>query len=127
MISHSREGEGEVALYQYGRAPPLCPRVVSPGIGAESWGADRVEFLYDRVGGVGQHECVRLCLESKGVVVDLDGGEGDGVGLYGRALGSGGLYGVNRLEESLCRRGEVGRHYRCVMGMYVFVCSEEFV
>ena len=76
---------------------------------------------------MGQHECVWLCLEYEGVVVDFGGGEGDGVGLSGRAPGGGGLYGVNRLEESLCRRGEVGRHYRCVMGMYVFVCSEEFV
>jgi hypothetical protein len=109
VISHRRDGEGEVALYQYGCAPPLCPRVVSPCIGAKSWGTDRVEFLYVRVGGVGQHACVWLCLESEGIVVDLDGGEGDGVGLSGRAPGGGGLYGVNRSERSLYRQGEVGR------------------
>ena len=119
--------EGWVALYQYGRAPPLCPRVVSPGIGPESWGADRVKFLYGRVGGVGQHECVRLCLKSEGVVVNLDWGESDGVRLCGRALGGGGLYGVNRLEKSVCRQGEVGCHCSCVMGLSVLVCNEEFV
>ena len=101
MVIHRRDGEGEASLYQYGRAPPLCPRVVSHGIGPESWG---VEFLYGRVGGVGQHECVRLCLKSEGVVVDLSGGEGGGASLCGRASGGGGLYGVDRLEESLCRR-----------------------
>ena len=128
VINHRRDGEGEVALYQYERAPPLCPRVVSPSISAKSWGADRIEVVYGRVGGVGQHECVWLSLESEGVVVDLDGGEGDGVGLSGRALGGGGLYGVNRLlEESLCMRGEVGRHCSCVMELSGFVCGEEFV
>ena len=60
--------------------------------------------MYDRVGGVDQHECVWLCLESEGVVVDLDGGEGNGVGLSGCAPCDGGLYAVNRLEESLCMR-----------------------
>jgi len=40
----------------------------------------------------------------EGVVVDLGGGEGDGVGFSGRAPGGGGLYGVNCLEESLCGR-----------------------
>jgi hypothetical protein len=109
------------------RALPLCPRVLSSGIGAKFWEADGVEFLYDRVGVVGLHECVWLCHESEGDVVDLDWGQYDGVGLSGRALGGGGLYGVNRLEESLCRWGEVGCHCSCVMGLSVFVCSEECV
>ena len=74
--------------------------MVSFGAGAKSRRANRVEFLYGGVGGVGQHECVRLCLESEGAVVDLIGGEGDGVGLSGRAPGGGGLYGVDGLEES---------------------------
>ena len=76
---------------------------------------------------MGQYECVRLCLESEGIVVDFCRGEGDGVGLYGSALGGGGLYGVNCLEESLCRRGDVGRHCSRVMGLSVFVGSEDFV
>jgi len=127
VINHRRGGEGEVTLYQYECTPPLCPRVVSPGIGAKLWGTDRAEFLYGRVGGMGQHACVWLCLESEGVVVYLDGREGDGVGLPDRVPGGGGLYGVNHLEESLCRWGEVGCHCSCVMGLSVFVCSEEFV
>ena len=127
MIGHRRDGKGEVALYQYGRAPPFCPCVVSPGIGPESWGADRVEFLYGRVGGMVQHECVWLCMESEGGVVDFGEDGGDCVGFSGRARGDGGLYGVNRSEESLCRRGEVGRHCSCVMGLFVFVYNEEFV
>ena len=90
-------------------------------------GADRVEFLYGKFGGVDQHECVRLCRESEEVVDDLDGGEGYGVGVSGRAPGGRRLYIVNCLEESMCRRGEVGRHCIRVMGLSVFVCSEEFV
>ena len=69
----------------------------------EVLGADRIEFLYGRAGGMGKHEDIWFCLESEGVVVDLCGGEGDGVGLPGRAPCGGGWYGVNRLEESLCR------------------------
>ncbi len=53
VITHRRDGKGEVALYQYGRAPPLCPRMVSPGIGSESYKGDRVELLYYKVNGVG--------------------------------------------------------------------------
>ena len=83
--------------------------------------------MVGRVDGVGQHECAWLCLESEGVVVDLDGGEGDGVGLSSRAPSDGGLYGVGRLEESLCRRGEVGRHCSCDVGLSVLGCGEEFV
>ena len=59
--------------------------MVSPDVGPEFWGANRVEFLYGRVGGVGQHECVRLRMESEGVVVNFCGGEGDDVGFSGRA------------------------------------------
>jgi len=121
VVSHRRGWEGEVALYQNERAPPLCPRVVSPSIGAKSWGADRVELLHCRVGGMGKHECVWLCLESEGVVVELDGDEGDGVGSCGNAPGGGGLYVVIRLEESLCRRGEVDCHNGCVTGLSVFI------
>jgi hypothetical protein len=101
--------------------------MVSPGIGPESRGADRVEFLNVRAGGGVQHECVRLRMESEGVVVNIGGGEGDGVGLSGRAPGGGGFYGDNRLKESLCRRGELGRHCSCVVGLSVFVGGEAFV
>ena len=50
-----------------------------------------------------------MFLESEGVVVDFGGGEGGGVGLSGPAPGGGELYGVNRLKESLCMRGDLGR------------------
>ena len=79
------------------------------------------------VGGVGHHECVRLRLESEGIVVEFCRGEGDGVGLSGRAPCGGGLHGVDCLEESLCRRGEVGRHCIRVVWLSVFVGGEEFV
>ena len=99
-----------------------------PDVNAKSWGADRVEFLYGKVGGMGQNEGVWLCLESEGViVVDFCGGEGDGAGLSGRAPCGGGLYEVNRLEESLCRWGEVSRHCSCVVGLSISVGGEEFV
>ena len=101
--------------------------MVSLGVGPESWGTDRVEFLYGRVGGVVQHECVWFRLVSEGVVVNFCGCEGDGVGLSGRAPCGGGLYGVDCLEESLCRRGEVGRQCCRVMGLSVFFGDGEFV
>ena len=53
VISHRMDGGGEVARYQYGRAPPLCPRMISPRIGAEGWRANREEFMYGRAGGMG--------------------------------------------------------------------------
>jgi hypothetical protein len=121
VVNHRRDEEREVTLCQYGRAPPLCLHVVSPDSSVKSLGANRVELLHGRDGGMGEHECVWLCLESEGVVVNLDGGEGDGVGLSGRDLGGGGLYGVYRLKESL------GRHSSCAMGLFVFVCDEKFV
>ena len=76
---------------------------------------------------MGQHECAWLRLESEGVVINFCGGVGDGIYLSGRAPIGGGLYGVNRLEESLCRQGELGRHCSRVVGLSVFVGGEEFV
>ncbi len=52
MVGHGRDREGEVAFYEDGGAPPLCPGVVSSGVSSESWGADGVEFWYSGVGRV---------------------------------------------------------------------------
>ena len=52
VISHGWNREGEVALYEDGRAPPLRPGVVSSSVCYESWGADGVELGYSGVGRV---------------------------------------------------------------------------
>jgi hypothetical protein len=83
--------------------------------------------MYGRACGVGQHKWLWLGLKLDGVVVNRDGGEGDSVGLSGQAPGGGGLYKVYYSKESLCWWGEVGRHCSCVMGLFVFVCGEEFM
>jgi hypothetical protein len=52
VVSHGWDREGEVALYEDGCAPPLCPCIVSSGVCSESWGADGVVLWYSGVGGV---------------------------------------------------------------------------
>ena len=71
MVCHCRDGEGEVALYEDRRSPPYRPGVVSFRIGSEFWGADGVEFWGGWVSGVLEDKCVRLGLESEGVVFNF--------------------------------------------------------
>ena len=52
MVGHWGDGEGEVALYEDQRPPPLRSCVFSSGIGPESGWSDGVEFRDGRVSRV---------------------------------------------------------------------------
>ena len=88
---------GEVALYEDGGSPPLRPGVVSSGIGSEFWGADRVEFWGGGVSGVLEDKCVRLGLESEGVVFNFIREESNTIGLLSCGPKCRRLYGVDGL------------------------------